>query len=126
LSARVLKEVNFPNEDFLDATVGPHPSQIWRSMIEGRDVLKIGLIRKIGNGQETDAWTQGWLPRDERLRPMAPRKEDTPNLVSDYIDHTSASRRTDKVDEFFWPMGAEVIKGIPLCTRNQQDFWACH
>jgi hypothetical protein len=66
------------------------------------------------------------LPRDERLRPMAPRKEDTPNLVSDYIDHTSASRRTDKVDEFFWPMGAEVIKGIPLCTRNQQDFWACH
>jgi hypothetical protein len=28
LSARVLKEVNFPNEDFLDATIGLHLSQI--------------------------------------------------------------------------------------------------
>jgi hypothetical protein len=28
LSARVLKAVNFPNEDFLDATIGLHLSQI--------------------------------------------------------------------------------------------------
>jgi hypothetical protein len=126
LSARVLKAVYFPTGDILNASIGSCPLQIWRAIIEGRDVLKLGLIRRISNGQETDAWNQNWLPRDERFPPVAPRKERAPKLVSDYIDHTSASWRVDKLEEFFLPMDYEVIKGIPLCTQNQQDFWAWH
>jgi hypothetical protein len=50
LSARVLKTVYFPDGDFLSAVVGPHPSQVWRSILEGKDALKVGLIRRIGDG----------------------------------------------------------------------------
>jgi hypothetical protein len=67
LSARLLKEVYFPNGEILTATLGPHPSQNWRSILEGRDALKIGLIRRIGDGKTTFAWTQNWLPRNEIL-----------------------------------------------------------
>jgi hypothetical protein len=50
LSARVLKAVYYPEGDILSARLGGHPSQVWRSILEGRDALCIGLIRRIGDG----------------------------------------------------------------------------
>jgi hypothetical protein len=126
LSARVLKSVYYPESDILNAELGSHASQIWRAILEGRDTLKLGLIRRIGDGKSTLAWQHNWLPRDERLSPVAPKKQGAPRLVSDYIDNTSATWDNSKVDEFFLPMDADVIKGIPLCTRVQEDFWAWH
>lgn len=49
LSAKVLKSVYFPSCDIFSAEVGWYPSQIWRSLCEGRDMLKQGLIRRIGD-----------------------------------------------------------------------------
>lgn len=49
LSARILKAIYYPNSDILDAPVGGNPSQVWRSLCEGRDILKQGLIRRIGD-----------------------------------------------------------------------------
>jgi hypothetical protein len=72
LSARILKAIYYPNGDILTASLGSHPSQVWRSILEGRDALNIGLIRRIGDGRTTEACTQNWLPRDVRLRPVAP------------------------------------------------------
>ena len=76
MSVRVLKAVYFPNFDILGAELGTHPSQVWRGIVEGRDALKIGLIRRIGDGKDTYAWADNWLPRDERLSPVAPTKEE--------------------------------------------------
>ena len=39
LSARILKAIYFPTTDMLQAEVGSSPSQIWRSLCEGRDML---------------------------------------------------------------------------------------
>jgi hypothetical protein len=126
LSARVLKAVYFPGTEFLSASLGSHPSQIWRAILEGRDTLKLGLIRRIGDGTTTTAWSDNWLPRDTRLTPVAPIKADAPGLVSDYIDRSTAAWNVEKLQEFFLPMDVEVIRGIPLCMRVQEDFWAWH
>ena len=56
LSARILKSVYPPNTSILQANLGNHPSQVWRAIIEGRDTLKQGLIRRIGNGATTNIW----------------------------------------------------------------------
>jgi hypothetical protein len=50
LSARVLKAVYFPEIGLLHAMVGSTPSQVWRVVHEGIQVLKQGLIRRIGTG----------------------------------------------------------------------------
>ena len=51
LSAQILKDVYFPNCEFLEAELGTRPSQVWRSILEGREVLKQGLIKRIGTQQ---------------------------------------------------------------------------
>ena len=86
----------------------------------------MGLIRRIGDGLSTEAWSQNWLPRDERLRPVAPRQADAPTLVSDFIVHEEAACNKEKIDEYFYPMDSEIIRGIPLSFRVQSDFWAWH
>ena len=48
LSARVLKARYFPDCHLLDAVLCAGPSQVWRSILQGRDVLAQGLIKRIG------------------------------------------------------------------------------
>jgi hypothetical protein len=121
LSSRILKAVYYPQSEFLEATLGSSPSQVWRAIIEGRDAMRQGLIRRIGTGEGTHAWNQNWLPRDNMLRPIACLKSNPPMMVSDYIDPTSATWRSELLQEWFLPMDIDVIKAIPLSTRRLSD-----
>ncbi|GJN20033.1 hypothetical protein PR202_gb07356 [Eleusine coracana subsp. coracana] len=89
LSARVLKAVYFPNTDFLDADVGARPSRVWRAIIEGREVMKQGIIKRIGSGESTNIWKTNWIPRDGLMKPVCWTSESPPQLVSELIDQTS-------------------------------------
>src|SRR4051812_50067022 len=40
LSARILKASYFPDKSLLEAELGSRPSQIWRAILDGGDVLK--------------------------------------------------------------------------------------
>ena len=70
LSARVLRARYYADANILDATLGQAPSQVWRSILEGRDVLSLGLIKRIGDGSTTRIWSDNWIPRDVMMRPF--------------------------------------------------------
>ena len=79
VSARVLKAVYYPDREFLDANLGPSPSRIWRAILDGREVLERGLIRRIiGTGESTYIWNMNWLPRENMLRPFRTYKANPP------------------------------------------------
>jgi len=126
LSARIIKAVYFPNVDFLDANLGSSPSRIWRSILDGREVLERGLIRRIRTGESTHIWQMNWIPRENSLRPFRRDLTDPPQMVSELIDHTMASWDVQKLHAVFCPSDVEAILNIPLCTRRQGDFWAWH
>ena len=126
LCARILKSIYYPSSDILDAELGGRPSQVWRAILEGRDILKQGLIRRIGNGVTTNIWTHNWLPRDEMLRPYGCLSQNPPTFVSELITPATAAWNKQVVQSTFMPMDADTILGIPLCTRNMDDFWAWH
>jgi len=56
LSARILKAVYFPSGEFLVAQLGSRPSRVWRSILDRREVLTQGLVRRIGTGETTEIW----------------------------------------------------------------------
>ena len=70
LSAKILKAVYFPQGDFLGANLGSAPSKIWRLVLDGREVLRLGLIRRIGTGSTTSIWSMDWLLSDSMWRPV--------------------------------------------------------
>lgn len=123
-SARILKATYFPSCSILEAELGLRPSQVWRAILDGRDILRQGIIRRIGNGASTNIWTHNWIPRSGLMRLITSRIANPPQLVSALIDHTSVSWREDMVRDIFVPLDAEAIIKIPLCIRTVEDFWA--
>src|SRR4051794_7830089 len=88
------------------AELGSHPSQIWRAVLDGRDIVAQGVVRRIGNGASTSIWQHNWIPRDNFKRPITSFVPNPPERVSDLIDATSAQWREDLVRSVFTPFDA--------------------
>lgn len=56
LCARFFKAIYYTESSIIDASLGSRPPQIWRSLLEGRDAVVHGLIRRIGDGKSTSFW----------------------------------------------------------------------
>lgn len=124
LSARILMAKYYPWMDLLSANLGSHPSQIWLSIFDDRDILQQGIIRRIGMGEETNPCLDNWLPREGSMRPVACIGVNPPSRVSEFINSKTMTWGVLKLRQFFILMDIEIIQNIRLCTRWQSDFWA--
>ena len=122
LSARILKSIYHPDCSLLDAELGTHPSQIWRAILDGRDIMSQGIIRRIGHGESTNIWTDNWIPRQSYKRPIASLVPLPPLHVSELIETTTTSWRVELIRSVFTPIDAEAILHIPICMRRVDDF----
>lgn len=61
LLSRILKSRYFKNRSMLDSGPGTRPSYAWRSILFGKDLLKNGLLKQIGNGLDTSVWFENWI-----------------------------------------------------------------
>jgi hypothetical protein len=64
--------------------------------------------------------------RDSMRRPVRSIAPHPPQLVSELIDHMSATWDVAKLPEFFTKADREVIMTVPLCNPRQPGFWAWH
>lgn len=126
LSARILKAVYFPGISILEAQLGSNPSQIWRAILDGMEVLKQGLIRRVGDGRSTPIWDSNWIPREPLLRPLLSVMPNPPTMVHELLIHSEARWNSNLIRQVFLPMDAEAILSIPICTKGIPDFWAWH
>ncbi|WZZ52971.1 hypothetical protein YC2023_053078 [Brassica napus] len=93
LLGRILKQRYFARTSFLESSVGTRPSFAWRSIIHGRELLKQGLFKQIGDGRNTKVWLDNWV-MDPVPRPPNYNQEAVVDLtltVRDLIDvHTGS------------------------------------
>ena len=87
--ARILKSVYYSAGAVLSAQLGSRPSRIWRAILDRMDVLKQGLIRRIGTSETLEIWNMNWLKGS--LRPVHLWTAHAPKLVSELTDSMTAS-----------------------------------
>jgi len=121
LCARVLKGLYFHDEDFLSRTRKRRMSFTWRAILAGREVLKKGLTRRIGDGTTTRIWEDRWLPNHFAGRPLTPAEGQVVETVAD-LTTDSGDWNEELIRDIFFPVDANAILKLPMTSRGE-DFW---
>jgi hypothetical protein len=74
LCAQVLKAKYFPHTSILQAKARNGMSYSFRSILKGVELLKDGVVWRIGDSSTVNIWTDLWLARDDALRPITPKR----------------------------------------------------
>lgn len=76
-------------------------SYTWRSTLRGRDFLKEGIVWRIGDGTQVNAWTGPWMPRGTTRRPVpvAHQGQSIITKVNELIDPVSETWDEELVKE---------------------------
>ena len=70
LCARVLKARYFQDNSILSASCPASGSFTFRSILHGRDLLREGLIWRVGAGLNINIHHDSWIPRDGSTKPL--------------------------------------------------------
>ncbi|XP_040379850.1 uncharacterized protein LOC121054416 [Oryza brachyantha] len=122
LCAWVLKGRYYHDIDFFQTRRRNHASQTWRAILAGREVLKLGLIKRIGDGKSIRIWDDRWIPNYLGGKLITPSGDACFLLVADLL--TSEGKwREEFIRENFVHMDAEAILRIPT-QMGGTDYWA--
>ncbi|XP_075655679.1 uncharacterized protein LOC142625834 [Castanea sativa] len=119
--SKVFHAKYFPNGSVLDAkpSVG---SYAWQSIVKAKNLVKSGLLWRVGDGKQIKIFEDRWLPGEEPTKVISP-----PNTIlvewtmSRLLNPNVAGWNTQLVDSIFLPFKAQRIKGIPNYVTNQED-----
>jgi hypothetical protein len=63
LCARLLKAKYFPNGELVDSVFSADSSLTWRAVVHGLNLVKQGIIWRIGLGLKVNIWCDPWICR---------------------------------------------------------------
>lgn len=72
LCARILKAKYYKSSTLLDAQPRHGMSYMWRSVLRGLDLMKKGMVWRVGDGRGLKIWSDPWLPRSHTRKPITP------------------------------------------------------
>lgn len=125
LCGSVLKAKYFLNGSILRCLPRSGMSYSWRSILQGVELIKEGIIWRVGDGSQINTWEDPWLPRGVTRRPMTPRGLSLLTTVDELIDPLTGSWDAQSVTATFWPEDATLILGLPVRV-DVQDRPAWH
>lgn len=71
--AKVLKAKSYHNGRLEDTVFASNASSTWQAIHHGLELLKRGLVWRVGDGQQIRIWRDPWLPRPPSYSPISPR-----------------------------------------------------
>lgn len=109
LCARILKSKYFPNCSLLNSTTKSGCSYTLRSIMQGVQLLKEGVIWHVGNGHHIDIWIDPWVPREVTRRPITPGGRTLIQRVEELIDSVTDEWDLQLLCQTFWEDDVKVI-----------------
>ena len=123
---KVFKPRFFPNCTIMEASESSRGSYAWKSILQGRDVIKRGACWRIGDGQKVKVWHHAWLPSKPPAKILSPVLEGWEEAIVDKLIKEDSRTWDDVIiDGFFVPEEADIIKSIPLSRLPTKDklYW---
>jgi ribonuclease HI len=102
------------------------PSPAWRGVEFGLELLKEGIIKRIGDGRSTQFSRDNWLPRDSGLKIAGLKKNSQLRWVNQLISPGSNSWNTSLLHELFFDFDVQTILKINLPVEKVDDYVAWH
>ncbi|RLN35951.1 hypothetical protein C2845_PM03G26230 [Panicum miliaceum] len=126
LYARLMKAVYYPNGDLCNTAFPTHVSLVWRSIMFGLELLKKGVIWRIGNGEKIKIWQRNWIPRGVSLKPAGKRSSCRLKWVSQLIDINTKGWDAEVLKRYFFDHDVEEITKIKIPWSPMEDTIAWH
>jgi len=125
LCAQILKARYYPDSNVLHAHSRSGMSYSWRSILKGIELLKKGIIWRVGDGEQIDVWDDPWLPRKSNRFIKSRRGPILIRKVCELIDPITNRWDASLIQSMFCQEDANVILKIPL-REDEEDFIAWH
>ena len=124
LCVRVLKARYYVDGSVVNATCPSGGSYTFRSILHGRDLLRDGLIWRIGDNSKIKVHHDNWIPRKGSLKPLGQSYINGITRVSDLFEANGYAWDVNKVQAMFSPDEAREIMQIPIGGLELEDYQA--
>ncbi|KAL0385485.1 UNVERIFIED_CONTAM: hypothetical protein Sradi_2942800 [Sesamum radiatum] len=121
LVGKIIRARYFSGFFILEAELGSRPSYTWCSILSTKELVKVGLLWRIGKGRTTRIWIDPWIPHApafrpcNRLEPLPP-----PTTVHHLFDPATQDWNRDLIESLFEPTESAPILSIPLSRFELQ------
>ncbi|KAA3485773.1 reverse transcriptase [Gossypium australe] len=124
LVAKVFKGKYFPDNNFLEARLGNSSSYVWQSIWATRDVLRKGMIWRVGTGQDISISEDAWIPNFINVRLMSRFNNLQSDKVAELINSNDREWDRELILNTFPGAVADLILHIPLASEPHADLMA--
>ena len=122
LCHRVFKARFFPDCSILEARDSIVGSYAWKSILSARDVIRRGMVWRVGTGERVRIKEDRWLPDKTNGLVISPLPQVAAETkVSSLIDQDQVRWNEEVVRNLFLPHEANSILAIPLSLRRPPD-----
>lgn len=103
----MLKAKYYPNGSIINTCFVGNASPGWKGIEHGLELLKKGIIWRVGNGRSIRIWRDPWLPRNFFRRPITRKGTCRLKWVSDLIG-SDGEWDAGRINQYFLPIDADA------------------
>lgn len=104
----------------IDTVFTGNASSSWQAISYGLDLLKKGILWRVGNGRSIRVWRDSWIPRPFSYKPISQQGTCRIRFVSDLLNN-NGSWNLGLLTRHFVPADVDEILKIRASPRGEDD-----
>jgi hypothetical protein len=89
--------------------------------VHGRELLKEGLVWRVGCGKDIDVWEDNWIPRSG-YKPLGHKPDKVVHKVDELLLPEGQGWNEARLHELFFEGDVEDILKIPIGRARNEDY----
>ena len=124
ISARILKSEYYPSGYLLDTVFASDVSPVWREIEFGLELLKKGVVWRVGNGNSILIFRDSWISRQSSLKVLSLKTWSRIRWVNQLMLPQAREWNVPLIEKLFHNFDAEEICKIKIPLNETEDHLA--